>query len=317
MLLAMPKLRFLTISGTQYNESNFKEWLADTELQDLLGNIEKVSLPHTYYKHVEYSAKINSEEGYITYESEVDSKREKTLLLPPTRDPSTSSFMDADTTPKPDKSFDLARIFYSTSGDKHPSPSCYRLGTYNHVSLSEKTGIEQPFILKNTGDLDLTTCDKLIHVDDVFKLEKKITNGGYFGKQTFRLDSKWQPIASLSTMDHISHFHISGDNINLSQGVSQGRSVTPILISSIGNYKDYEINYSKRDNLYYIRSKTVAQTVTLDFLVQSTPGQPPVIKNPEVQEWTNTFRAFGEGELKLTSKNPTSQEYLDALIEQK
>ena len=283
MLIAMPKLRFLAIDVQE--DFSLNEWLQDAELQELLGNIEKVILPYTHHK-----SDVDSE---FDHSLSLTSEKQGASPISLKRDPFKPTSIDADTRLDPNKSFNVNRLFNATSGDSHPPPNYYRLSTFNHVSLSEKPGIQQPFVLENTGDLDLIPCEQLIPVADVFKLEKEVTRGGHFGKQQFRLDSTWQPIASLSPLDHISHFYISG------------------------NDQDYEIKYSKRDNLYYIRSKTGAQTVTMDFLVKSPKGQTPVIINPDIQKWINTFRAFGAGELKLTSKNPTSQECLDALIEQK
>lgn len=293
-LQSMPNLRAVTFQGslktTLSDQARRAQWQSDKELKRLFSRIERVTLPSFWDASLEASEVSSTSPLGLN-----PTFRDKPQDVVITRDPSKPAGMDANTAPEPNKEFNLTQTFRSTSEEKeHPSPKTYRLMTYDHISLSDKTNAP-PFIIENKGDINLIPPNDLCsvnQVDDVYKLGIHLTNDGHFGRQIFELDTSWQPVASLSTTDHISHYHLSGD-------------------------PGHEIKYSKRDNLYYIRSTGAKQTVTLDFLVQPVKKPPPKIKHTDVQKWIRIFNTFGEGQLKLTSEQPSPQEYLEAIVVQK
>jgi hypothetical protein len=158
------------------------------------------------------------------------------------------------------------------------------------VALNETGGINAPFILNNTGDLDLV---KLKFAAKTFaELDGlALTYNGYLGIQNFSLDKTWQPIASLSTSDRISYVAASSNH--------------------------YDIMYSNRDNQYYIRSSNGAHELKLQFLLTLEHAQTPKITSPTINEWVETFQQFQAGELQFSHANPSAKEYLDAIISQR
>ena len=158
------------------------------------------------------------------------------------------------------------------------------------MALNETGGTNAPFILNNTGDLDLVklkfAAKTFAELDDLAS-----TCNGYLGIQSFSLDKTWQPIASLSTSDRISYVAASSNH--------------------------YDIMYSNRDNQYYIRSSSGAHELTLQFLLTVEHAQTPEMTTPEIKDLVETFRQFQAGELQFSHANPSAQEYLDAMLAQK
>ena len=146
------------------------------------------------------------------------------------RNPDKSKHADADTK-LTKKTFNLSRIFYATRFfSTNPQPNDYRLGASDTVSVTEPASLQQAFQLKNTADIDLIFVDIKQEKEDVLPFAGKEKQHCYYGKQTFRLNNThWQPIASLSTSESITRYHVSPE-------------------------ARVEIRYSRRDNLYYIRS---------------------------------------------------------------
>ncbi len=199
---------------------------------------------------------------------------------------------DGDTTFHKNKTFTLERIFYAASGNS-PSPSRYRLEVYNGVSLtnylSSYLNIE-PFIYESSSDLQIVSTN----VIQVFDWIPGQGPEDYFGKQTFLLTDLWEPIASLEPNESMTRYHLSNPRVQV------------------------EIGYSLRDNLYYIRGQKRAQMVVLDFAIVCTQQPQPVscLISP-LKELVTFFRSFRAKALQHTKKNPSAQDIIDAIIEQR
>ena len=299
LLKALPNLRFLMLD---YETQRF---VLDSELQELLSKIEIVNMPNLCESVVQptvnntHIQQNTSEPAPQTYWGSLVSSFTRGLFgssdsvdkstnaaVTKTRGVAKFRLMDLDTKPDLTKQFNLQRIFYATSGIKHPEPNLYRLEVYDSISF-----LNQQFVLEHKNPLDLVPVN-IIQVIDLYQLNKAEIKGKYFGKQVFNLNSVWQPIASLTPQDRITHYHLS---------ISSG----------------YQIQYSHRDNLYYIRSTQGSIEVTLDFLLETRHNRTPSIIDPDVQKWIDTFSSFGSGELLLNDGNLTADEILRAMIQQK
>lgn len=271
-LKGMPNLKQLNIEECPHVR-------VDNELQGLLDKIEKVLQAPSQF--------------VASYPSQVNATRQNKPVLYKGKDvqqlTTTQAGIDSQTQKK-EAAFNLKRIFYSPFDQHHPEIAYYRLETFDSASLAVHLDDRLiPFILSNTKDIALKPVVIEQKAEDVIKFA---TKGHIYGKQIINLSSQWQPIASLSAAETMTHFHVS-----------------PAV--------EVDIHYSNRDNLYYIKSKNNDEgPVLVDFLIQS-----PVFIQPElsktIQATVNTFRAFKEGELKISKPNPQSVDFLNAMLEQK
>lgn len=280
MLLNMPNLQTLNLSGCEYID------MANLELSSLLSNLKLTGLPNPYKACQAQKAQSSQASQTPSFWSSLfggkkSSSAKSSLSQFLSRHEGNTYAVDTDTTYHPDKEFNLTRIFYASKGRAHPEPNDYRMSICNHVSF----GKNKAFELKNNNDIQLQPVRLKPETKDVFHLMKP---SQFYAKQTFQLDSRWQAIASLSASDEMTHYHTA-------------------------NPRGIEINYSARDNQYYIRSTVASQTtVTLDFLVQSSNLVKPAL-NEAIQTIVDQFLAFGIGKLKLNN----GEDYLNAIMQQK
>jgi hypothetical protein len=212
---------------------------------------------------------------------------------PTVRDETT--MVDADTALNEDPEH-LTRIFQSTSfWHQHPLPNYHRLSIYDTLTIIDKPkNFKEIVKLENSHDIHLTEplVQPIEKKEDIRKLSAKIKQPCFYGLQTFTLNTNhWQPIASLSVNERLLYYR-----------------VTPAT--------KVEIRYSNRDNLYYMRSLEGEKTITFDFLLQELP-RAKIQLNSEIQHIVNQFKKYKSGALILKNKNPTGEDYLNALIEQK
>lgn len=203
--------------------------------------------------------------------------------------------LDADTSYAPDKEINLTRIFYSTGHNPHPQVSHYRLGIYDAIQINPDVCSERDaFTLLHRSHSQLVTCNPIKSDIDVHQLAQSmdnIPNHQYiYGKQALSLTRNWQPIASLSAEEEMTHFHVD-----------------PL-------HAVIEIQRSEHDNLYYIRSLTGNQKIHLDFILNVPEKKIPL--PTEILELVDKFNHFGEGKLDIDSSRATGQDYLNAIIEQ-
>lgn len=207
----------------------------------------------------------------------------------------TEKTVDANTKFDPKKEFNLTRIFYSLDTSPDPLVSHYRLRVYNKIAINQTAcSPSAPFRLQQEGDLQLSAITKLPVTSDVFDLTKNLKNSNeyryVYGKQDLELSDQWLPIASLSPSEELTDVHWDPP----SNGV--------------------DIQYSARDNLYYIRSKVGNLSLTLDFIIK-IPTKTSALP-AEVQTSIRNFSKFETEELKLDA-NATGEDYLKAIIDKK
>lgn len=213
------------------------------------------------------------------------------------RKANSSGTIDSDTQLNPNQEYQLNRIFYSAE-NKHPAVNWYRMEIFDSVQINpEVCSKNQAFKLYHQQtDLQLTSCKaRRVHLDE-FQRKKGPAyplsrHEIIYGKQSFFLDEQWQAIASLSAAEEMLVF-----------------STNPIDAK-------IELSYSKRDNLYYIRSTADAQSIDLDFTLK-VPLHCPALP-PSIQAIVNKYLAYGSGELQIESKEATGIDYLNAIIKEK
>ena len=174
---------------------------------------------------------------------------------------------------------------------------------YNDYELIETPcSIQNAFRLKRIGALSLEFRPFEVCSQDVFSKAKNLEaspgHDYYYGKTALKLTHLWQPLPSLSAQEVLTHFHIEQSNVA------------------------FELEYSLRDNQYYIRGKTKEATeVSIDFLLK-VPQQIKTLP-PEIQALVDEFAGspskpgFGRGELKIAKENPTGKDYMNAILDQK
>ena len=199
--------------------------------------------------------------------------------------------VDANTA-NPSRSFDVTRIFYSPYDQQHPSIETYRIKTFDSTALvAHMTESQPPFLLSNTQDMQLHPVEIIQTTEDVLSFAQQ---DQFYAKQSLKLSKQWQKMASLSPAETMTHFHI-----------------TPSV--------KVEINYSNRDNLYYIRTiDHVSIDVLVDFLITPLALAPQIqVLSDEIQALVAIFQSFKKGTLQLTKSNPQAVDYVNAMLEQK
>ncbi|MBI2785083.1 MAG: hypothetical protein HYX60_01765, partial [Legionella longbeachae] len=201
---------------------------------------------------------------------------------------------DADTTFDPKKTLNTTQIFYG--GGKEQEVNHYRLDIAHTVTMNpEPCSIKHAFLLHNE-DQDLKLEQRKIPVSeqDLYpKIESQ--NDHFYGKQSLKLTQDWQPLASLSPQEEMLSYHLNH----------------PAAV---------EIQYSKRDNLYYIRStQEKLVSVDIDFIVKVPK---PVEENElpkEIWEKIEKYRKFEAKPLEIDEKqkgNQKGSDYFNALKKQ-
>lgn len=204
--------------------------------------------------------------------------------------------IDAHTGNTSKTTYDIQRIFYPTdSSFPIPDVSFYRQNVFNNLEVTDSPcKMQDAFSLVKKGDLKLKSIDIECCPHDVFSLAKALPqepgSSCFYGKQAFTLTEEWQAVCSLSAQERMTHFHVEpfADNV--------------------------EIQYSLRDNQYYIRSKKGIKNIELDFLIQIPKTKTPL--PAEFAKLVEHFKFFGEEALKVDKKEPTGQDYLRYILEQ-
>jgi hypothetical protein len=206
--------------------------------------------------------------------------------------------VDSETQLDPNKSFQLKRIFYSAMADDHPEISSYRLESFDSLRINPKPcKASEAFAMYNQNDdLQLVSCTPRRVLLDEFQRKRgsppnlskhKIV----YGKECFSLDEQWQAVPSLSAAEEM------------------------LVYSTNPLDAQVEIRYSKRDNLYYIRSTAGQQVVDFEYTLK-VPTQSPALP-ASIQSLVDEFLTYGVGELNLEVKEATGEDYLNALLKQK
>ena len=204
----------------------------------------------------------------------------------PTKSPSHKQQVDADTTYNPREVLDARHIFSALDGGAHPAVNNYRLDVYQVAKVTEEhCTLQHAFSLQKEGDLRLSPIS--------FKTPAEIAaiKGGrlFCGQQTLRLSTEWQALASLSPLEEM-----------LGYSTSPKASV--------------EIQYSARDNLYYIRSDK-QHTVDITFAVHVPKARATI--PTEINHLIAKYLKFAAKPLTISQDAKTGTDYLEAILRQK
>ncbi|WED44179.1 DUF5617 domain-containing protein [Legionella cardiaca] len=262
--------------------SNCSELVIDAELEQLLKS-----------RQLAHYASEQGVSNHIPFEED----NKKTIHQEPLNNKiDTVEKVDADTRINPDKKFNVKRIFYPIDANDSLPPVNYdRLKVFNGVRItSSPCTLEDAFTLTKEGSAELVAVELQACNDDVFaigeSLKKNENFRRYYAKQELLLNQEWQALASLSPNEKMTHYHIEPDTLGV------------------------EIQYSLRDNQYYIRSKKGTQEVSIDFLLK-VPNQTTTLP-VAINEMIARYNHFSAGALKKDKENPNGYDYLRYIQEQ-
>lgn len=204
--------------------------------------------------------------------------------------PGKKEVIDADTQDR-NSSFHVNQVFYPVSNAPEYKVNFYRKSAYSELHIhAEQCPLEQAFELSNPTDLELNHCAlPPTHV----AIESKKEMHCYQGYASLSLSKTWQALPSLSSAEQL------------------------LSLNTIPASHSIELVYSKKTNLYYIRTTKPSNNNTLtsiEFTIGIKPSKPPKI-NPEITQLASQCRSFGSGALTLTKG--TGAEYIKAMYEEK
>lgn len=213
--------------------------------------------------------------------------------------PDEKKTLDADTTVNPNKEFHVRRIFMAQEGSPDPAPNYYRINSFNNFTVnSEPCSLKAAFSLENSGDLLLEDpqIPLVLSSDDLYSMLNQLPHQSdknhYYAKVILQLDNEWQALPSLSPNEIITQYHLS-------------KSI------------EVDIKYSARDNLYYIRKKTIwTESVDIDFIVECPNQLPEPKTNIDIDKIIQYCKNFHAASLENIRESATGADYLNALIEQ-
>ncbi|KTC78265.1 DUF5617 domain-containing protein [Legionella brunensis] len=275
LIHAAPRLKKLDLVDCQDLE-------LDEELDQLL-RMRQLSLYAPKVSEPEFSALLSD-----TGEDNVSSTTVKSGI-------DSVAKVDADTRLDPDTNYNIDRIFYPIDSDVPLPPANYdRSDVFNTINVeSTPCALHNAFTMIKSGAPEFTPVALKACSEDVFTLAKTLERPKdatlYYGKQELVLGQEWQALASLSPHEKMTHYHIEPH--------------TPGV----------EIQYSLRDNQYYIRSKGTKK-VAIDFLLK-VPNQIPSLPL-EISKMVEQYNHFGDGELKKDKEKPNGHDYLRYIQEQ-
>jgi hypothetical protein len=289
LLLAAPNLQYLELNGC--NSSDFEALLTSLPkkialvLERALSNTRAINgLESEGIKKISESDKKPHDDRNENQDATQDQTEEEN-----TSEHTTNMTYDANTAADDKKRFYLKRFFYPLDGGTTSDITQYRQSVFNTLFLSEeKEGRERPFLLSNE-DLEIKPC----LVPKALSKNKDLTEALHVAYYDTKLNHHWRSLPSLSPVEKM------------------------LSCSVIPNTVQFELGYSSKTNMYYIRTTTNEKaTVSIEYTV-SVPKMSNCLPQ-EVLSLMNDFRAFGAGELVLDSEiKYTGQEYVDTIYQQK
>lgn len=207
----------------------------------------------------------------------------------------TSINLDANTALDDNKVFNIKRVFFSRSSS-HPEPNDYRLSSFNVIAPNPTAcSLDKAFSLKqSSNNLQLTSPKNMTQSDKPLYKTLPFLPGFYqsmfCAKVQIKLSEQWQALPSLSAIETLTHYYIADPSVYV------------------------EIQYSERDNLYYLRSSSPSEE-TIDFEYTISVPQPrPKILPKGVQALIKSCQNFKEGALVFANDSPkTGFDYLAAM----
>lgn len=186
--------------------------------------------------------------------------------------------------------FNLTQVFYSTNLTvKDPDISSYR------NSIFHSTADGNPLQLTNIEPDSLISYENFKYGNDAVEDFKREGRSDIFaGEKSLEISNNFTALPSL-----FAHEHLKAINV---LGIEQS---------------DIEIKYSTRDQLYYIRKKSLGtKQVFLDFIIEE-PKLAKVDNIPPLNDLLSYVRSFGEGELKYIDRYSGGREIVEEMYSQK
>lgn len=209
--------------------------------------------------------------------------------------------VDSDTQHTP-KNYHLNQTFYPIGAHSIDTISHIRQSVYQTPQLASEPfklkthQADQAFTFGHTDDMGFAASMAPIRrlPKDTYQKGKKLGATAY-AKKDIWLTEEWQSLPSLSPEDILLAYHID--------------STAPV-----------ELQYSHRDNLYYIRSRLPVK-VAIDFLVK-TPLAPPTVNTlpKDVQDLVQFFLSWPSKDSAALDMPPgphLANDYLDAMMAQR
>ncbi len=229
-------------------------------------------------------------------------------------EPIDNRIVDANThlyEPTDDRTIDANTHLYEPTGctveqefigcPKSPEVKNIRHCSYNELRLNpDSTDHNNPFILKNNKlDLVLQNLPETSRSKNpLYNIFQQKEGSYYFGRFKMVLSSDWQPMPSVSSNEKLESYWLSLPD-------------------------EVEIQKSGENHFHYIRLKNLSadkqQPVTIETLLYC-PNESSLLYNTlpnEVKQIVNNCRGYRTDDLDVTSLNMTSQQYLEAIIQQR
>lgn len=207
--------------------------------------------------------------------------------------------LDANTAPIT-RSYDLTRVFYSHLQEGEPAINQYRELVFDTIGIEPDVCelSHMGFLTNQSDELALETDNRVRREEEdtraLFDQSSSLSADHareYYGRLSLNLTVNWQPLPSLSANERMTHYHVSPESTHI------------------------EIQYSQRDNLYYLKSDNEL-SVTFDFIINA-PEVNTVMHDESIQAQLQACREFESKALVLEEGPLTGADYLTALKEQK
>lgn len=202
-------------------------------------------------------------------------------------------FMDANTSADNTPEFHVTRVFFPVhAGQSSPAAQNMRIDVYQDLIVNPAhCDIDHAFEIKKTGDLLINPPEQAIRyvqTDDLFAMAQQQTpiagQKALYAKKVFALDAHWQAMPSMSAQEIMTHIHAD-------PGV--------------------EIQYSSRDNLYYIRANS-SKPCVVEWLI-TVPTAPPIALPDDMAYHVARYQTFGKGALSFPDQDLCGQDYLTCM----
>lgn len=209
----------------------------------------------------------------------------------PTRSQGNSS-LDANTSADHMSEFHVTRVFFPTHPRQAtPQAEHMRIEVYQDIIVNpDRCDIDHAFEIKKVGNplIDLPIHRiQYVETNNLFAMaQKNLPKEGQvqlYAKKRFTLDGYWQAMPSMCPQEVMTHARANG----------------------------IEMQYSSRDNLYYIRTNS-PKTCDVEWLVTVPTAQPPMLPQ-NIARLVTRYKHFGKGALSITTPDPTGRDYLSCM----
>ncbi|OYV56347.1 MAG: hypothetical protein B7X00_00235, partial [Legionella sp. 21-45-4] len=200
-------------------------------------------------------------------------------------------YLDAETYDSSDEPIHVKKIFQPIGHDVILPVEQYRLAVFNQITLNpEPCSIAEAFILGHGGDLNLKPRTIPYSTDEIDALDFQDRGLLFYGSQRLYVSDDWQALASLSAEEELLRYQ------------------------TMPSHHPIEIQYSDRDNLYYLKSPQKGWINIEYTLLVNRSSLRLIIEN---QQENSVFAAFTNTPLVLEKEMNRGQDYLIAINKQR